>query len=131
MFKDYWYGTTRRYGWVTALLMAGCLPAFIVAVLSGPRIGSPWLRALVAISPVPFLLGFIWLKYSRIRRTDELRQRMELEAGLVALIASILLLTVFGLLDDLGVVHLPFIAAVPLMGLLYLGAQVRAHRRYR
>jgi hypothetical protein len=128
MFKDYWYGTTRRYGWVTALLMAGCLPAFIVAVVSGPRIGSPWLRALVAISPVPFLLGFTWLKYSRIRRTDELRQRMEL---VVALIASILLLTVFALLDDLSVMHLPFIAAAPLMGLLYLGAQVRAHRRYR
>ena len=131
MFRDYWYGTTRRYWWVAALLMAGYLPAFIVAAGAGPQIGSPWVRALIAVSPVPFLLGFVWLKYSRLRRTDELRQRMELEAGLVALIASILLLTVLGLLDDLGVVRLPLIAAAPLMGLLYLVAQVWAHRRYR
>lgn len=131
MSRDFRYGTTRRYWWAAALLMAGYLPAFVAAVGSGPQIGSPWLRALIAVSPAPFLLGFVWLKYSRLRRTDELRQRMELEAGLVALIASIVLLTVLGLLDDLGVVRLPLIAAAPLMALLYLGAQVWAHRRYR
>jgi peptidoglycan/LPS O-acetylase OafA/YrhL len=132
MFRDYWCaGTTRRYWWVTALLMAGYLPIFVAAVVSGPHIGSPWLRALVALAPLPFLIGFTWLEYRRIRRTDELRQRIELEAGLVALVASILLLTVLGLLDDLGVVRLPLIAATPLICLLYLGAQVWAHRRYR
>ena len=66
----------------------------------------------------------------RLVSGDE-RREVELEAGLVALIASIVLLTVLGLLDDLGVVRLPLIAAAPLMGLLYLVAQVWAHRRYR
>jgi hypothetical protein len=132
MFREFWFaGATRRYWWATALLMAGYVPVLLLAIETAPRIASPWLRGLAALAPVPFLAGFAWLEYARIRRTDELRQRMELEAGLLALVASVLLTTVLGLLDKAGVVRLPLLAAAPLACALYVGAQAWAHRRYR
>lgn len=132
MFKELWFaGATRRYWWASALLMLAYLPTVIFAMSKVESIQSPPLRALAALSPMPFVLGFAYIEYLRIRRTDELRQRMELEAGLIGLIVSILALTALGLLDNAGVIKLPLLFAPPFMCVAYIGAQIWAHRHYR
>lgn len=132
MFRDLWCaGATRKYWWATVLLTLGFVPTLTFAMSRMASIQSPSLRVLAALSPMPFVAGLAYLEYLRIRRTDELRQRMELEAGLVALVFSILALTALGLLDRAGVVRVPLMLAPPLMCVFYLGAQVWAHRNYR
>ncbi len=132
MLREIWYeGSTRRYWWATALLMLAYVPACILAITRIDGIQSLPLRILAALAPMPFVLAFGWLEYHRIRRTDELRQRMELEAGMLALGVSFLVLTAVGLLDNAGIVHVPLLLAIPLMSLIYIVAQVVAHRRYR
>lgn len=132
MFKELWCaGATRRYWWASALLMVAYVSAFVFATSKMQSIQSPLLRAAAALSPMPFLLAAVYLEYVRIRRTDELRQRMELEAGLLGLVVSILVVMALGLLDGAGVVKLPLLLAAPVMCGIYVVAQVWAHRHYR
>ncbi len=132
MLRELWYeGSTRRYWWASGLLMLVYVPACVLAISRIESIQSPLLRALAALAPMPFVLAFGWLEYRRIRRTDELRQRMELEAGMIAFGVSFLVVTVIGLLDNAGVVHMPLLQAIPLMCVIYVAAQIAAHRRYR
>ncbi|WP_300615941.1 hypothetical protein [Dokdonella sp.] len=132
MFRELWFdGATRKYWWASAFLMLGYLPTIVFAMSKMESIQSPALRALVALSPMPFIAGLAYLEYLRIRRTDELRQRMELEAGMAGLVVSILVLTTLGLLDNAGLVRVPLMLAPPLMCVFYVCAQVWAHRHYR
>lgn len=132
MFRELWCsGTTRRYWWAMTGLMAAYIPTFVFAMSKMHSIQSPLLRAVAALSPMPFLLAAVYLEYLRIRRTDELRQRMELEAGLLGLVASILIVMALGLLDGAGVVKLPLLLAAPVMCVVYIAAQVWAHRHYQ
>lgn len=132
MFKQLWCaGATRRYWWASALLMIAYMSTFLFATSKMDSLQSPLLRALAALSPMPFLLAAVYLEYLRIRRTDELRQRMELEAGLIGLVVSILIVMALGLLDGAGVVKLPLLLAAPVMCAVYVAAQVWAHRHYR
>lgn len=132
MFRELWCaGATRRYWWAMTLLMGAYVPTFVFAMSKMASIQSPILRAAAALSPMPFLLAAIYLEYRRIRRTDELRQRMELEAGLLGLVASILVVTALGLLDSAGLVKLPLLLAAPAMCAVYIAAQVWAHRHYQ
>ena len=89
------------------------------------------MRAALALSPVLPVVGFVWLEYQRILGTDELRQRMELEAAMVALAIGVPVLLTLGLLDDAGLVRVPSLLATPALLLVYLLAQVWAQRRYR
>ena len=132
MFKELWCaGATRKYWWASTLLMLGYVPTIVFAMSKMASIQSPPLRALIALSPMPFVLGFVYVEYTRIRRTDELRQRVELEAGLIGLVVSILVLTALGLLDNAGVIELPLLLAAPLMCVFYFCAQIWAHRHYQ
>jgi len=132
MFRELWYeGSTRRYWWAAALLMLAYVPACMLAISRVGTIQPAPLRALAALSPMPFVLAFGWIEYRRIRRADELRQRVELEAGLIGLVASIVVVTALGLLDNAGLVHLPLLLVAPLMCAIYVAAQMLAHWRYR
>lgn len=132
MFRELWCeGATRKYWWASAFLMLGYLPTIVFAVSKMESIQSPALRALVALSPMPFIMGLAYAEYLRIRRTDELRQRVELEAGLVGMVVSILALTALGLLDNAGVIRVSLMTAPPLMCFFYVCAQIWAHRHYR
>lgn len=132
MFKELWCaGATRKYWWALVLLVVAYVPTLIFAISRMKSIESPVLRALAALLPLPFLLATTYLEYMRIRRTDELRQRMELEAGLLALVASVLLVMTLGLLDGAGVIKLPLLFAAPVMCLTYIAAQIWVHRHYQ
>ena len=101
MFKEFWCaGATRRYWWLSAALMAAYMASIQVAVKWAPDFSSPLLRVIAVLTPVVPVAGFVWLEFRRIRATDELRQRMELEAGMLTLATGMLLLLALGLLDN-------------------------------
>jgi hypothetical protein len=132
MFREYWLaGATPRYWWFSSALMLAYLGAIHLATNLAPLAHPPIVRAALALSPVLPVVGFVWLEYQRILGTDELRQRMELEAAMVALAIGVPVLLTLGLLDDAGLVRVPSLLATPALLLVYLLAQVWAQRRYR
>jgi hypothetical protein len=124
-------GTTPRYWRLSALLMVLYLGSIVLALVFGPSFTTPWVRAAMALAPVPPVFGFVVLEFRRIRATDELRQRIELEAATLALAIGVPLLLALGLLDGAGVVAVRMIFASPVLIGVYMLAQLWAHRRYR
>lgn len=132
MFRELFVaGTTRRYWYATSLLMVVYVLGLLVAMAPPERIASLGLRVAAALATLPALLGFVYVEFLRIRRMDELRQRIELEAGTLAAAVSIPLLTVFGLLDQTGLLKVPLLLAAPFVCAVYFCAQIWAHRHYR
>lgn len=124
-------GTNRRYWWLSGLLMVVYVGAILLSAKLGKTIAGPLPRTAVALAPVLPVIGFVLLEFGRIRATDELRQRIELEAATSALAFGIPLLLALGLLDDAGIVDVDLLAAPLLLLAVYVLAQVRAHWRYR
>lgn len=124
-------GTNRRYWWLSGLLMLVYVGTLLFSAKFGKAISSPLPRIALTLAPVPPVIGFAALEFARIRATDELRQRIELEAAASALAFGILLLLALGLLDDAGLVHVDLLAAPLLLLGIYVLAQLRAHWRYR
>lgn len=124
-------GTTPRYWRLTALLMLLYLGTIALALVLGPGFTAPSARAAAALAPVLPVLGFVALEVRRIRATDELRQRIELEAATSALALGIPVLLALGLLDGAGVLAVRMIFASPVLIGVYLVAQLWAHWRYR
>ncbi|HEY6545153.1 MAG TPA: hypothetical protein VIZ64_09675 [Dokdonella sp.] len=132
MLGEYWMaGTTRTYWWRASLLMVGYVGAIVLATIAGPRIASLPLRALLVLLPVIPVSGYVWLEYRRILATDELRQRVELEAATLALAIGVPVLLAFGLLADAGILEVPALLATPLLLTVYVCAQWWVHRPYR
>jgi hypothetical protein len=111
--------------------MVAYVATLLVALEMAPMLQPAALRAIAVLLPVLPVIGFAWLEYRRIRATDELRQRMELEAGMLALAICVPLLMALGLLDDAGVLDIDLLLATPVLLTVYLVAQLWAHRRYR
>src|SRR5690606_7688252 len=88
------------------------------------------LRAGLALLPVLPVAGYVWLEYRRILATDELRQRIEMEAATLALGIGVPVLLAFGLLDDAGVLEVDSLLATPLLLTVYVCAQWWVHRPY-
>ena len=132
MLREFWFaGANRRYWWLSAALMVAYVATLLVALEMAPMLQPAALRAIAVLLPVLPVIGFAWLEYRRIRATDELRQRMELEAGMLALAICVPLLMALGLLDDAGVLDIDLLLATPVLLTVYLVAQLWAHRRYR
>jgi hypothetical protein len=114
-----------------ALLMTLYAGAILLAVQHLHALGSPLTRAAVALAPVLPVVGFVLLEFQRIRATDELRQRIELEACMISLATGVPLLLALGLLDEAGIVHVGLFMAAPIVLAIYVPAQLFAHWRYR
>jgi len=124
-------GTSRRYWWQMTLLMTLYVGTILFAVQQLHAPGSPFARVAVALAPVLPVVGFVLLELRRIRATDELRQRIELEACMITLAVGVPLLLAFGLLDEAGIVHIGLFMAAPIVLAIYVPAQMFAHWRYR
>jgi hypothetical protein len=132
MWRDFFCaGTNPRYWWLMGLLMALYFGAILFAMLHHDPTGSPLARAAVALAPVLPVVGFVLLELRRIRATDELRQRIELEACMITLAIGVPLLLAIGLLDNAGIVRVDVFMAAPIVLAIYVPAQVFAHWRYR
>jgi hypothetical protein len=125
----------RVYG--VRLLIAGLLWGSVYLIARGLlslEIGTPLVRAAIALLPIPFFIAYLWTWMNRLTEMDELERRIELEALGFAFPATLVLLMALGLLDiaitlnpdDFSVRQLWFM--LPLM--YYIGLW-RAKRRYQ
>jgi hypothetical protein len=119
-----------RAAWSGALWLV----LFFAARFALEMQGLPtWVRAAIALAPVPVFAWFLWEFIRGIGEADELERRIQLEALAVAFPLTILLLMTLGLLqiavplppDDWSYRHI-----WPLVYVFYLLGLTWARRRY-
>lgn len=121
----------KRYvteiGWPGAAYFASVIAAALLTRHMAPNT----LRVLVAALPLPAILWLARAELLRLRRRDELRQRIELEAMTAAFsvsVGGVLMLTFLKLFAD---VDTGIEVVALLMGVCWFGAQCWARARYR
>ena len=95
---------------------------------------SRGLQILVTLAPVPVFASYLWRAIARIRRMDELQQRIQLEALAIAYPVSLLVLMTLGLLqvvDALPAFLGEFLKIWPAVAWLYVMGLFIARKRYR
>jgi hypothetical protein len=115
--------------------MLGYLLALVVSLTLLKRVEAEWLRALVALLPLP-PIGFAMRAIIRyIRDTDELQRQIELEAVSISTALVSMLYLAGGFLQAAKVIDVPSSAAMiwvfPLVCLVYGLAKIAVARRYR
>ena len=123
-------GQLRRYmaavGWPTVAYLVSALAAALLTKHMAPG----WLRAMVAILPLPSILWLAHAELLRLRRHDELRQRIELEAMTTAFSVSFCLVVMLTFLDLFGVIKVDIVAVAMLMVVCWIGAHIWVRTRY-
>lgn len=121
----------RRYvadvGWQTAAYFA----SVIVAALLTKHMQPGELRLLAAALPIPSILWLAQAELRRLRRRDELRQRIELEAMAAAFSVSFCLIVMLTFLKMFADVDTGIEIVALLMGACWIGAQTWVRARYR
>ena len=125
----------RSLAWLTPLSAAAWAAAFFGARtgLEVVRSGTPE-AVLLALLPVPFFAAFLWCFVSRLRLTDELERRIQLEALAFAFPVTMLLLMLLGLLElatELNPDDWSYRHVWMFLPILYFGGLALARRRYQ
>ena len=115
--------------------MVGYMIALWISLVLLRQVEAEWLRALVALLPLP-PIGFAMRAIVRyIRDTDELQRQIELEAVSIATALVSMLYLAGGFLQAAKVIDVPASAAMiwvfPLVCLVYGLAKVLVARRFR
>ena len=125
----------RRYTRELMLAMGAYVIVLFASVWLLKRIEEPALRALLALAPVPPIALALRAMVRYIRDTDEMQQRIELEAVCIATAFVCLLYMAGGFLQAAKVIDVPAAAAkiwlVPLVCFSYGLAKLAVARRYR
>jgi hypothetical protein len=126
----------RRYMREFAPAMAGYTVTILGSIwLLKHHVDEPALRALVALSPVPFVALAMRAMIRHIRDTDELQRRIEVES--VSLATALVSLAYFaaGLLQAAKVIDVPASMAMiwvfPMICFVYGIAKIAVSRRFR
>jgi hypothetical protein len=101
------------------------------AALLVKEVDTYWLRVLVAAIPLPAIAWLAWAEFSRLRRRDELRQRVELEAMTIAFSVSLFGILMLGYFEMFGVFQVGMQTAAIFMLMCWFGAQLFVRMRYR
>lgn len=109
----------------------GYFAAVIVSALISKQMEPGVLRVLVAALPLPAIVWMARAEIVRLRRRDELRQRIELETMTIAFAVSFGLVVMLAFLDMNGAIDVPMTVAAMLMAACWVGAQVWVRMRYR
>ena len=125
----------RRYMREFAPAMAGYTVTIIGSIwLLKHHVEAPALRAMVALSPIPFVALAMRAMIRHIRDTDEMQRRIEVES--VSLATALVSLTYFaaGLLQAARLIDVPASAAMiwvfPMICFVYGVAKIAVSRRY-
>lgn len=126
----------RRYTREMLLAMGAYVVVLLVSVMVLKRVEmAPGLRAAVALLPVPPIALALRAMVRYIRDTDEMQQRIELEAVSIATAFVCLLYMAGGFLQGAGVIDVPSSAAMiwlfPLVCFSYGLAKAVVAGRYR
>ena len=114
-------------GWPTAAYFASVLLAGWLTRQLEP--GA--LRVAVAALPLPALAWMARAELMRLRRRDELRQRIEMEAMTIAFALSLGLVAMLAFFDLFGVFAVRLPAVAVLMTACWSGAHLWVRARYR
>src|SRR5690606_8182613 len=108
------------------------IASVIVAGVLSKRMDPGGLRILIAMIPLPSIAWMAYAEMRRLRRRDELRQRIEVEAMTIAFSISFCVIVMLTFLDLFGALKTTLPVAALIMGACWLGAQiwVRLHYRY-
>ncbi|WP_166211790.1 hypothetical protein [Cognatiluteimonas telluris] len=124
----------RRYLRELVPAMAAYVIAVLLSVWLLKRVDAPLLRALVALLPVPAIALAMRAVVRRIRDSDELQRRIELEAVSVSAVCVSMGYLAAGLLQRARVIDIDASAAMiwvfPLLGLGIGIAKLVLRRRY-
>ncbi len=121
----------RRYLADTWLPTLAYFAAVVAAALLSERTASPVLRVLAGALPLPALAWMAWVELKRLRRRDELRQRIELEAMTIAFAVSFGVVAALTFIGMYGALELPLHLAAFIMAVCWIGAQLWVRARYR
>jgi len=121
--------------WKRYLIDMGPVSAFylasvIVAALLTRRIDPGPLRILAALVPLPSIALMAWAEMRRLRRRDELRQRVEVEAMTIAFSVSFCVIAMLSFLDLFGALKTSLPVAGIIMAACWLAAQIWVRLRY-
>lgn len=115
--------------------MLGYVAALWLSLWLLKRVEPEWLRALIALLPVPPIALAVRAIMRYIRDADELQRQIELEAVSLATALVSLLYLAGGLLSRAGVIAIEASAAMiwvfPLVCLVYGVAKIAVSRRFR
>ena len=125
----------RRYARELMLAMGAYVVVLFVSVWLLKQVEEPALRALLALAPVPPIALALRAMVRYIRDTDEMQQRIELEAVCIATAFVCLLYMAGGFLQAAKVIDIAAAAAMiwlfPLVCFSYGLAKLAVARRYR
>lgn len=123
-------GQLKRYiadvGWPAAAYFA----SVIAAALLTKHMAPGTLRLLVAALPLPAILWLARAELLRLRRRDELRQRIELEAMTAAFSVSFCVAAMLTFLKLFAGVETSIETLAMIMAVCWIGAQCWARARY-
>ena len=114
-------------GPVTLFYIASVCIAGVVSKRMDP--GS--LRILAAMIPLPSIVWMAYAEMRRLRRRDELRQRVEVEAMTIAFSISFCVIVMLTFLDLFGALKTTIPVAGLIMAVCWAGAQIWVRLRYR
>lgn len=121
----------KRYlidmGPVTLFYIASVLIAGVVS----KRMDPGALRILVAMIPLPSIAWMAYAEMRRLRKRDELRQRIEVEAMTIAFSVSLCVIVMLTFLDLFDAMKTTIPVAGLIMCACWLGAQIWVRLRYR
>ena len=120
----------RRYIADTWAPTLAYFASVIAAALLSERTDSPLLRGLAGALPLPALAWMAWVELRRLRRRDELRQRIELEAMTIAFAISFGIVASLTFIGLYGAITLPLHVAAFVMAACWIGAQLWVRARY-
>lgn len=122
---------TRRYLKDMGLATLFYVASVLVAGMVSKRMDPGALRILVALIPVPSIIWMAIAEMRRLRRRDELRQRVEVEAMTIAFGISFCVIAMLTFLDLFGALKTSLPMAGVIMASCWLGAQIWVRLRYR
>ncbi len=123
--------TLRRYLADTLPATLAYFASVLVAALLSERVDTGVQRMLIGVLPLPALAWMAWVELRRLRRRDELRQRIELEAMTIAFAISFGVVAALTFIALYGAIELPLHVATFIMAACWIGAQVWVRARYR
>ena len=94
-------------------------------------VGSGEAAVVVALLPMVPGAGVCWAVLRQLRRLDELRRRLHLEALAVAFAGTAVITFSYGFLENVGYPRVSMFAVWPLMGTLWTAGLFFCRRRYR
>lgn len=107
--------------------------ALLAASLAWLRQGidEPALRLIVTLSPMLSAPAFVWVILREFRRQDELHQKLQFEALVIAFVGTALMTFSYGFLENIGYPRLSMFSVWPVMAALWVIALLTRQWRYR